>query len=97
MGATATMESTSFAQKKAIATDHRSTANLPLAMANEGDTVVVQRIHGATEMRQHLNELGFVEGAEVKIISRSAGDVVVSVKGARIGLNRAMSMKITVA
>lgn len=97
MDASAIAGSAGFAQKKETTVSNVSTANLPLAMANEGDTVTVQRIHGNGEMRQHLNELGFVEGAEVKVISRAGGDVIVSVKGARIGLNRAMSMKITVA
>ena len=47
-------------------------------------------------MRQHLAELGFVDGAEVKVISRAAGDVIVSVKGARLALNRSMASRITV-
>ena len=45
-------------------------------------------------LRQHLSELGFVQGAEVKVVSRVNGDVVVSVKGATFGLSRQMSMKI---
>ena len=71
-----------------------SSAQLPLAMVGEGEVVRVGRVRGAQALRQHLAELGFVEGAEVKVVSRVNGDVVVSVKGATFGLNRDMAMRI---
>lgn len=69
---------------------------LPLAMASEDEIVRVASVRGDAELRQHLAELGFVEGTEVKVISRASGDVIVSVKGARLALNRAMASHITV-
>ncbi|WP_419549811.1 FeoA family protein [Paratractidigestivibacter faecalis] len=53
-------------------------------------------MRGGAELRQHLAELGFVEGAEVKVISRVNGDCIVSVKGARLALNRTMSSHVMV-
>ena len=38
-----------------------------------------------------------MDGAEVKVISRAAGDVIVAVKGARLALNRSMASHITVS
>ena len=70
---------------------------LPLAMAGADDVVRVARVRGEASLRQHLAELGFVEGAEVKVVSRAAGDVIVLVKGARLALNRAMASRITVS
>ena len=70
-------------------------AQLPLAMAHENETVVVDRVKGSTELKQHLSELGFVDGAEVKVVSHVKGDVIVNVKGATLGLNRSMAMHIT--
>lgn len=72
-------------------------AQLPLAMAGVDEVARVARVRGAAELRQHLAELGFVEGAEVKVVSRAAGDVIVTVKGARLALNRAMASHITVS
>lgn len=72
-------------------------AQLPLAMAGEDEVVTVTSVRGDAELKQHLAELGFVEGSEVKIISRANGDVIVSVKGARLGLNRAMASHVMVA
>ena len=66
---------------------------LPLAMLGEGETALIVTVKGASDLRQHLSTLGFVEGAEVKVISRVNGDVI----GARLGLNRQMSSHIMVS
>ncbi|WP_455137202.1 FeoA family protein [Thermophilibacter sp.] len=73
-----------------------SSAQLPLAMAGEDEVVRVARVRGDADLRQHLANLGFVEGAEVKVVSRAAGDVIVTVKGARLALNRAMASHVSV-
>ena len=80
--------------KTNVATVHGG-AQMPLNMVSEGSVVQVAKVHGGAELRQHLSELGFVEGADVKVVSRVNGDVVVSVKGATFGLNRDMAKKIT--
>ena len=74
-----------------------SSPQLPLAMAGTDEVVRVSRVRGDAGLRQHLAELGFVDGAEVKVISRAAGDVIVAVKGARLALNRSMASRITVS
>lgn len=70
---------------------------LPLAMVSPDEVARVARVRGGADLRQHLAELGFVEGSEVKVVSRAAGDVIVLVKGARLALNRAMASHITVS
>ncbi|WP_371683361.1 ferrous iron transport protein A [Olsenella sp. Marseille-P4559] len=69
-------------------------AQLPLAMVSKGETIRVLKVRGGASLRQHLSEMGFVEGAEVKVVSRVNGDVVVNVKGATFGIGRDMAMKI---
>ena len=69
---------------------------LPLAMLGEGETAHIVGVKGASELRQHLATLGFVDGAEVSVVSRVNGDVIVTVKGVRLGLNRQMSNHIMV-
>lgn len=73
-----------------------SAAQLPLAMVGPQEVARVARVRGDADLRQHLAELGFVEGSEVKVVSRAAGDIIVSVKGARLALNRSMANRITV-
>lgn len=74
----------------------RMAGQLPLGMVGEDEVARVAKIKGGAELRQHLAELGFVEGAEVKVISRVNGDCIVSVKGARLALNRTMSSHVMV-
>lgn len=76
--------------------DMTTSAQLPLAMVGADEVARVAGIRGDADLRQHLAELGFVEGTEVKVISRAAGDVIVSVKGARLALNRTMANRVTV-
>lgn len=71
-------------------------SRLPLAMVGPDERARVAGVRGGADLRQHLAELGFVEGSEVKVISRAAGDVIVSVKGTRLALNRSMASRITV-
>ena len=70
---------------------------LPLAMANVDEVVRVAQVRGESELRQHLAELGFVDGAEIRVVSKAGGDVIVSVKGTRLALNRSMASHIAVA
>lgn len=70
---------------------------LPLSLVHEGETVRVVRVKGTPELRQHLSEMGFVEGAEVKVVSRVNGDVLVSVKGSTFGIGRDMAKQIATA
>ena len=73
-------------------------AQLPLAMAHEGHSVHVKRVSGSTEMRRHLENLGFVEGAEVNVVSqRGCSGTIVKVKGAQLGVDHATCMHVFVS
>lgn len=60
---------------------------MPLSLAHGGSVVRVESVHGNEEMHRHLESLGFVSGTEVEVVSQVSGTVIVSVKGARMGLN----------
>lgn len=70
---------------------------LPLAMLGEDETARVVKVKGGAELRKHLSDLGLVEGAEVTVVSRVSGDVIVNVKGACLALNRTMSSHVMVS
>lgn len=60
---------------------------MPLSLARSGQTVMVSRVRGNEELKHHLEELGFVEGSEVHVVSSSGGNIIVTIKGARFGLD----------
>ena len=67
---------------------------MPLTMARPGETVVIRRISGRDEVRQHLAELGFVVGGDVMVISEIAGNLIVQVKDSRIALDKTLANRI---
>ena len=69
---------------------------MPLGMASVGDVNVIARITGRDEVRSHLAELGFVVGAQVKVVSEMGGNLILSIGDSRIALNRDMAMRIMV-
>ena len=67
-----------------------------LLFCEPDDEVVVRRIEGTPETRRHLAELGIAVGGQVTVIAACDGDLVVSVKGARVALGREMARAIYV-
>ena len=69
---------------------------MPLAMVGVGETGCIRKITGRDEVRQHLAELGFVVGEEVRVVSELGGNLILSVKDSRIALDKTMAMRIMV-
>ena len=69
---------------------------MPLSMVGTGGSALVQRIGGKEETKRFLENLGFVPGSEVTLISENEGNVIVHVKESRIAISREMANKIMV-
>ena len=67
---------------------------LPLALVVPGATVNVLKVRGKGDLHHHLENLGFVEGASVRVVSENAGSLIVEVKGAQIALDKQAALKI---
>ena len=69
---------------------------MPLSYSNPGEEAVIRRIGGSPEVRKHLENLGFVVGGNVTVITSLNGNVIVKVKEARVAINDEMARKIMV-
>lgn len=69
---------------------------MPLALANVGEDNIIKKIGGKPEVKKHLENLGFVVGGNVRIISTLGGNVIVNVKEARVAISEEMARKIMV-
>ena len=69
---------------------------MPLTFSDIGEDNIIKRIGGNPETKKHLEDLGFVVGGNVKLISRLGGNVIVNVKEARIAISEEMAQKIMV-
>ena len=69
---------------------------MPLTLANIGEQNTIKRIGGKPEVKKHLENLGFVVGGNVTVITTMGGNVIVNVKEARIAISQKMAQKVMV-
>ena len=71
---------------------------MPLALANVGEkkTRLKKKIGGSPEVKKHLENLGFVVGGNVMIITMLRGNVIVNVKESRVAISEEMARKIMI-
>ena len=69
---------------------------MPLSMLEEGNYGTIVRVGGLEETRQFLEKLGFVVGADVEVVSKMSGNVIVNVKGSRVAIGKDMANKIMI-
>ena len=71
-------------------------AMMPLILAAAGETNTIRKVSGNPEVKKHLEDLGFVVGGEVTVVSAIGGNLIVNVKESRIAISREMAGKIMV-
>lgn len=69
---------------------------MPLTMAKEGEVASIRRVGGREDVRRHLENLGFVTGADVRVVSMNNGNVIVNVKESRVAISKEMANKIMI-
>ena len=70
---------------------------MPLGMASVGDVNTIKKITGRDDVRQHLAELGFVVGEEVRVRQRAGRQPDPRHQGQRvIALDKTMAMRVMV-
>ena len=66
---------------------------MPLILANVGEENIIKKIGGSPEVKQHLENLGFVVGGSVNTMG---GNLIVNVKETRVAVSREMAQKIMI-
>ena len=69
---------------------------MPLSLADAGKENVIIKVGGKPEVKKHLENLGFVVGGNVRVISTLGGNVIVNVKEVRVAVSEEMARKIMV-
>lgn len=70
---------------------------MPLTLANIGESNIIKKIGGKPEIKKHLENLGFVVGGTITVVSTLGGNVIVNVKESRVAISREMAQKIMVS
>ena len=69
---------------------------MPLNLVEVGEPQIIRRISGNSEVKQHLEDLGFNVGGEVTVVSVFSGNLIIKVKDSRIALSDELARKILV-
>lgn len=69
---------------------------MPLSMARAGESNVIRKVGGREETRRFLENLGFVVGGAVTVISEVGGNIIVNVKESRVAIGKDMANRIMV-
>ena len=69
---------------------------MPLTMANPGEQFLIKKINGNEEARRFLENIGFVAGVQVSVVSKIGGNLIVQILDSRVTISREMAQKIIV-
>ena len=69
---------------------------MPLTMLNTGEPSTIKKVGGKKETRRFLENLGFVPGGEVTVVSEIDGNMIVNIKDSRVAIGKDMANKIMV-
>lgn len=69
---------------------------MPLTMAKTGESNIIKKVGGKEETKRFLENLGFVIGGCVTVVSEIGGNMIVNVKESRVAINKEMANKIMI-
>ncbi len=69
---------------------------IPLSVLGDGNEGIIKKVGGKPEVKKHLENLGFIVGDRVIVITEQNGNIIVKIKESRIAISKEMAMKIYV-
>lgn len=69
---------------------------MPLTMVKTGESNTIKKVGGKEDTKRFLENLGFVSGAVVTVISAISGNLIVNIKDSRVAINHDMAKRIMV-
>ena len=69
---------------------------MPLSFVGAGEENIIKKVGGNSEVKQHLENLGFVTGSTVTVISEINGNLIVNVKNSRVAISKELASRIMV-
>ena len=70
---------------------------MPLSMMGIGEKSIIKKVGGKEETKRFLENLGFVIGGTVTVVSSIGGSIIVNVKYTRVAIGKDMANKILVS
>ena len=61
---------------------------MPLSMVGTGEESVIKKVGGNEDTKRFLENLGFVVGGTVSVVSEIEGNLIVNVKDSRVAIGK---------
>lgn len=90
------LEYTNYINENVFHYQKEEVCMMPLTMVNLGEENVIKKVGGKEETKRFLENLGFVAGSCVTVVSEIGGNMIVNVKDSRIAIGKDMANKILV-
>ena len=69
---------------------------MPLTLAGIGEVNTIRRVGANEETRRFLEDLGFLAGTKITVLSAIGGNVIVNVRDSRVAINADMARHIMI-
>lgn len=69
---------------------------MPLSMVSVGEKNIIKKVGGKEDTRRFLENLGFVTGGTVTVVSEINGNMIVNIKDSRVAIGKDMANRIMV-
>lgn len=69
---------------------------MPLSLATVGEEKIIRKVGGKTDIKKHLEDLGFVAGGIITVVAMMGGHVIVNIKDSRIAISKEMACNIMI-
>ncbi|MDR3586780.1 MAG: FeoA family protein [Desulfosporosinus sp.] len=69
---------------------------MPLTMLSPGKEAIVNACKAKETTKKFLAGLGIIPGVTITVISKFSGNLIVSIKGSRLALNRGVAQQVLV-
>ena len=69
---------------------------MQLSFVKVGESAYIRSIHGKDDTRRFLGDLGITQGQTISVVAELAGNMILTVKDARIALDKSLAHRIQV-
>lgn len=95
------MQTTTMSSSGSLGVSNANTSasgfgQMPLSFMKAGESGEVVRVRGEGESHHHLENLGFVPGAQVGVVSDLSGNMIVRIKDCQVALDRSVASRVVV-
>ncbi|MCR8968503.1 ferrous iron transport protein A [Facklamia sp. 7083-14-GEN3] len=69
---------------------------LTLNYLRKGESAKILHVYAEADQKKHLTNLGFVAGASITILSTQEDEMIINLKGTRLGVSKEFTKRVTI-